>query len=151
MHQLTLVNKPFCLHQLFESNYHKLLRLIPQLHSIQSSAMISEPSDKPTLSLKVIEKTKYTLEIHLCYHCHADIHETIGTDAPLKIRVYLDTQLAEIIAASTHLTTVPAKDYPKAALEAKWLDNYHFEKWLTYCLSQGYQMIETPQIQAIPA
>ena len=141
MNQLNPVNKSFCLHQLFESNYLKLLRLIPELHYIQSSSMTAQLYKKPALKLIVIEKTTHTLTIQLGFF--SDDGETAlgDTESSLNIRIYLDTKSAEVMTVSANLLSIPSKDYPKAALDAKWPDNYLLDKWLNHCLSQGYQLL----------
>lgn len=151
MSELNLVNKSFCLHQLFESNYNKLLCLVPDLHSITSPIIIAQPNNKPKLRLSVLEQGAFTLEVQLTYHCNSDINEIEDADSSVNIRIYLDSKTAEIITFRPELLSLPATDYPKAALNAKWSLNYQLDKWLTHCLSQGYQLIETKQSQAIPA
>jgi uncharacterized protein YqiB (DUF1249 family) len=151
MSQLNPINKSFCLHQLFESNYLKLLRLIPQLHSIQSSSMIAELHNKPALRLTVVEKTKFTIDLQLRFFSHNDANEQVNMDTALNIRIYLDTKAAEVITTSSNLLSMPAKDYPKAALDAKWPANYQLDKWLTHCLGEGYQLLETSYSLPIPA
>jgi uncharacterized protein YqiB (DUF1249 family) len=151
MNLLNPINKSFCLHQLFESNYLKLLRLIPQLHSIQSSSMITELHNKPALRLTVVEKTKFTVDLQLRFVSLNDANEQINMDTSLDIRIYLDTKSAEVITTSSNLLSMPAKDYPKAALDAKWPANYQLDIWLTHCLSEGYQLLETSYSLPIPA
>lgn len=151
MSQLNPVNKSFCLHQLFESNYHKLLRLIPQLHSIKSTQMLAEPGNKPALELAVLSKTKFTLELQLGYLCPSDVDALTDNNPVLVIRVYLDSKTAEVITQSSNLLSLPATDYPKAILDAKWPDNYLLDKWLTHCLGQGYLLTEASRSPAIPA
>lgn len=141
MSQLNPVNKSFCLHQLFESNYLKLLRLIPELHCIQSSSMTALLSNKPALKLIVIEKTTHTLTIQLVFFSDNGETALVDTGSSPNIRVYLDTKSAEVMTTSTNLLSIPGKNYPKAALDAKWPDNYLLDKWLNHCLSQGYQLL----------
>ncbi|HFD13400.1 MAG TPA: DUF1249 domain-containing protein [Crenotrichaceae bacterium] len=151
MSQLNPVNKSFCLHQLFESNYFKLLRLIPQLHAIQSPQMQAELGNKPALHLTILDKTRFTLEIQLAYDCQTGATEPLNAESSLHIRIYLDSKTAEVITLSADLHLLPANDYPKAAVDAKWPDNYMLDKWLTHCLTQGYRLTEANHPQAIPA
>lgn len=150
MSQLNPVNKSFCLQQLYESNYHKLQQLIPQLHTIQSASLLATTDNKPSLQLRILEKNRYTLDIQLSYQSQTDVKQPIFEET-LDIRIYLDCKTAEIISAPLGLHAVPAADYPKAALDSKWPDNYLLDKWLTHCLCQGYRLIEFPQYQVIPA
>jgi uncharacterized protein YqiB (DUF1249 family) len=151
MNLLNPVNKSFCLHQLFESNYLKLVRLIPQLHCIQSSSITAQLYNKPALKLIVVEKTTHTLTIQLTFCSNDGEIELIDTDSSHNIRIYLDTKSAEVMTAPTNLLSIPGNNYPKAALDAKWPDNYLLDKWLSHCLSQGYELLETAHDQPIPA
>ncbi|MEE9412058.1 MAG: DUF1249 domain-containing protein [Methylococcales bacterium] len=151
MNQLNPINKSFCLHQLFESNYLKLLRLIPQLHCIHSSSITAQLHNKPVLKLIVIEKTTYTLTVQLVFCSDNGETELIDTDASLNIRIYLDIKSAEVMTTPTNLLSISGNNYPQAALDAKWPDNYLLDKWLSYCLSQGYELQETSHSQPIPA
>ncbi len=151
MSQLNPVNKSFCLHQLFESNYLKLLRLIPQLHCIQSSNITAQVLNKPALKLVVVEKSTHTLTVQLIFCSDNGEIELIDTDTSLNIRIYLDTKSAEVITTTNNLLSIPAKNYPKAALDAKWPDNYLLDKWLSHCLSQGYKLQERSNSHPMPA
>jgi uncharacterized protein YqiB (DUF1249 family) len=113
--------------------------------------MMAQLHNKPALILTVIEKSRFTLEIELKFHNQNGKYALIDADSSANIRVYLDTQSVEVITSSTNLLSMPAIDYPLAALDAKWPGNYQLDKWLTHCLSQGYQLLETTHSQPMPA
>ena len=61
------VNKSFCLELICESNYQKLLRLIPDLLTLKETAIGLAPNNT-TLHITVIESTPYTMTVELS-HC----------------------------------------------------------------------------------
>ncbi len=146
--RLRPVNKPYCLHELCEANYHRLLRLIPTLHQLDDS-MTASVNGKPVLFLSLLEKAPYTLILELG-HCFDDGIQAYSEPA-VKIRVYLDAQTVEVI----HDYNRPAinhafRHYPgiQKTLDYKWSLNYFLEKWLHHCLGHGYQFDGTQTEQA---
>ena len=139
------VNKPFCLEQIYESNYLKLLRLIPNLSSIKGHA-IGYSAGKPALYLKIIEKTSYSITLQLS-HCFKKNPDHFLEPA-VKIRIYLDARLAEVIrdhAKSDVFRTIKKLQQNNEAIDYKWTLNYFLEKWLSHCLQKKYQFNEEGQ------
>lgn len=139
MSLLNPVNKSFCLHTLCESNYYKLLRLIPGLHRIGESA-IASPAGKPTLHFRMIDKTPYTLTLELT-HCFGDRMDAFVEPA-VKIRAYLDAETAEVLADHNRPQIEHAFKQTERAdeiMDYKWTLNYFLEKWLNHCLQLGYR------------
>ncbi len=139
MGQLTPVNTAFCLEQLCESNYRKLFRLIPDLRSFADAA-VGYTDQQPALYLDVLERNPYTLTISLSHCFGRTLNELL--EPAVKIRVYLDAQVAEVIRdhARPDVSTV-IKD-PGSSLEIrdyKWRLNYFLEKWLDHCLKTDYR------------
>lgn len=138
MSQLQPINTSWCLEKLCESNYQKLFRLIPNLCSLSNNA-IGYTLDKPPLHLYVLERDRYTLTIELSYSFnHLSAEQILPA---VKIRVYLDARLAEVIRDYDR----PAVNYvyknPAAIREIqnyKWRLNYFLDKWLDHCLQTEY-------------
>ena len=65
MSKIRPVNKSLCLEQLCDSNYRKLLRLIPGLLQIQQDA-VAYAASKPELHLQIIGST---VEIRFVLRC----------------------------------------------------------------------------------
>lgn len=139
------VNKPFCLDQIYESNYRKLLRLIPNLSSIQRDA-IGYSAGKPSLYLEIIERSSYTITLQLS-HCFDKDLDYFFAPA-VKIRIYQDARLAEVIrdhARADVFKTINRLDQNNEALDYKWSLNYFLEKWLSHCLQTEYRFDEEGQ------
>ena len=143
MSRLSPVNTSLCLEKICESNYQKLFRLIPNLHSLNKIA-VGHTQNKPDLHLEILERNPYTLTIELS-HCFKQQLSELFAPA-VKIRIYLDAQLAEVI----HDGDRPAVDRvyrnPGLALEIqeyKWRLNYFLQKWLDHCLKTEYRFDET--------
>ena len=139
MVQVTPINKAICLEWVCESNYRKLLKLIPDLLSLNKTA-VGKASKKPDLQLDIIERSPHTLTIQLSHCFNQDPEDLITPE--VKIRVYLDAQLAEVLrdCARSDVSRV-FKDPGQTAeiLNYKWRLNYFLEKWLDHCLQKNYQ------------
>ncbi len=136
------VNKPFCLEQIYESNYRKLLRLIPNLSSIKNNA-IGYSAGKPALHLEIIEKSTYSITLQLS-HCFEKAPDHFFEPA-VKIRIYLDARLAEVIrdhAKSDVFRMINKLEQNNKVIDYKWSLNYFLEKWLSHCLQKKYQFNE---------
>ena len=139
MSEVNPVNKSFCLEKICESNYQKLLRLIPNLYNIHSRAIGQHPN-KPTLHLKIIERTAYTLTLQLT-HCFPDTPAELFEPA-VKIRLYDDAKLAEVLrdhCRTDVFKVVTDNSQSKKIMDYKWSLNYFLGKWLDYCLQTDYQ------------
>jgi len=133
------VNTSLCLEKLCESNYHKLFCLIPDLCSFQSQAT-GTTSNKPSLYLKVIERSKHTLTVELSHAFNNNLEDFM--EPAVKIRVYLDANLAEVL--NDHARPVVSKVYKDPAqsveiMNYKWRLNYFLQKWLDHCLQADYK------------
>ena len=139
MSQVNPVNKSFCLEQICESNYLKLLDLIPDLHKINTAAIGQFPN-KPSLHLKIIERNAYTLTVQLT-HCFLDAPDK-HIEPAVKIRLYGDAKLAEVLRDHSRVDVFRAitdTGQSKQIMDYKWSLNYFLGKWLDYCLQTDYQ------------
>ncbi len=141
MSHLNPVNTSLCLEQICASNYQKLLTLIPALPAFKHSAanMAVQASG---LHVAVLERSVYTLTIELsqCFGQQAEDLQQPG----LKIRVYLDVQLAEVLSDQDRAeVSAVYKDAGRSheIMIYKWRLNYFLQKWLDYCLHKGYRFI----------
>lgn len=138
MQLLEPVNTSLLLEKICESNFQKLFRLIPELTQFKDAA-IGITNNQPALHLAVLERNPYTLTIELS-HCFKDHHSPMMAPA-VKIRIYLDAQLAEVI--KDHDRPAVDKVYQNpgqliAIQTYKWRLNYFLQKWLDHCLSNQY-------------
>jgi uncharacterized protein YqiB (DUF1249 family) len=142
--QLKLVNTSWCLEQICESNYQKLFRLIPDLCAFDKSA-IGRTRNRPALQLDVLERNPYTLTIELNHCFNQPLSELITPR--IKIRVYLDAQLAEVIRDEDRPAVEKVHKAANCAREIqdyKWRLNYFLQKWLDHCLKTEYRFYSLP-------
>lgn len=132
------VNKSFCLEQICESNYQKLLKLIPDLMAVEKNAVGLAPHHT-TLHLEIIERTPYTMTVELSHCFSRNQHELL--EPAVRIRLYLDAQLAEVLSDHARAGVTQVFKDPGLSLEImnyKWRLNYFLQKWLDHCLKKEY-------------
>jgi uncharacterized protein YqiB (DUF1249 family) len=140
MARIEPINKSLCLEYLCASNFQKLLRLIPDLASLKQAAA-GHARGKPALQLTILEKTPYTLTLQLS-HCFPPHKSDPVFEPALKIRVYLDAQLAEVLRDHVRCDAASAIKNPgksREIMDYKWTLNYFLQKWLDHCLQMRYR------------
>jgi uncharacterized protein YqiB (DUF1249 family) len=145
------VNKSLCLEQICETNYQKLLRLIPDLFTYKETA-IGFAAHKTMLHLKVIEHSSFTMTVELSYCFNKNLEEFL--EPAVKIRIYLDAQLAEVISDHARASVAQVFKDPGLSREImnyKWRLNFFLQKWLDHCLKKDYQFvsIRSPDLACI--
>jgi uncharacterized protein len=120
---------------LYESNFIKLRKLLPEPEKIDDAA-ISKSAGHLDLYIKVVERSKFTTTFYLSY-CFPT-NSGLQMEPNLKIRIYHDAQLAEVMAGHLHHGRLILDNLPADALREKWQLNRFFNKWLGYCLRQGH-------------
>ncbi len=138
MGEVNPINKSLCLEHVCEANYQNLFRLIPELLEFNDYA-IGYAKNKPTLHLEIIDRSPHTLTIKLSHCFNQNLDEFL--EPAVKIRIYLDAALAEVI--SDHVRTDVSRVYkdPGQSVEImnyKWRLNYFLQKWLNHCLNKNY-------------
>ena len=139
------VNKSICLEQVCESNYQKLFRLIPDLMVFNAVAIGLAPHHT-TLHLHILERTAYTLTLELSHCFNNDLAPAV------KIRVYLDAQLAEVLSDHARAGVAQVFKDPGLSREImnyKWRLNYFLQKWLDHCLKNDYLFSAVSQASTI--
>lgn len=120
---------------MYEDNYIKLRKLIPQLQGIESTAVSTAPGHLD-LHLSIVERSKFTTTLRLSY-CFSESNET-RLEPNLKIRIYHDAGLAEVMSGKLHHGRLVLDHLPADALKQKWQLNRFLSKWLKYCLRQNH-------------
>lgn len=133
------VNTSLCLEKLCESNYQKLFSLIPDLCSFTNKAT-GKTKNQPSLYLIVIERSKHTITVELSHKFNRNLVEVM--EPAVKIRVYLDANLAEVLR--DHERPAVSRVYRDPAqsveiMDYKWRLNYFLQKWLDHCLLTDYK------------
>jgi len=149
MSYINPVNKSFCLEQMCASNYQKLLKLMPELLVLKEVAIGVALNNTP-LHITVIENTPYTMMIEL-NHCFNQSKDEYLEPA-VKIRLYLDAKLAEVMSDQAHSPIAMAfkdKGLSKDIMNYKWRLNYFLQKWLDHCLKKDYQFSVMTECSAL--
>ncbi len=130
---------------LYESNYLRLLRLIPELDRIDG-CFRSRVAGDCDLHVDIVERCRYTVTLSLTYHLATD--DGLLVDPDMTVRAYLDGQQAEVLSIGN------GDDPPRPAilrklvrqqsteLDRRWRRNIVLNKWLDYLSEQGHLVLD---------
>jgi len=127
---------------LYESNYLRLMRLIPELERIDGCYR-SRVAGDCDLHVDIIERCRYTVTLSLTYYFEAA--DGAVADPGMTIRAYLDGQLAESMSMGEqqrHAALRQLLQAHKPELDARWQRNVVLNKWLEYLSDQGHLILE---------
>ena len=127
---------------LYESNYLRLLRLVPELERLDG-CFRSRVAGDCELFFEVLERCRYTITMSLTYQFDSD--EGRIADPDVKVRAYLDGRLAEAMSIGVEhqhaeLRRLIRKN--RRELDARWRRNMVLNKWLDYLSDQGHLVLE---------
>ena len=127
---------------LYENNYMRLRRLIPDLSALPECAVSSLPGCL-SLHMTILERTKFTTTLCLTYYFKEGAEKV--AEPALTLRVYHDANQVEVLTGHLkhgrqHYHHIPAK-----AKKIKWKFNRFLYKWLGYCLYLGHSF---PQLES---
>ena len=80
---------------LYESNFLRLLRLVPELDRLDG-CFRSRVAGDCDLYVEILERSRYTVTLSLTYHFETD--EGLLVDPDISVRAYLDGRLAEVLS-----------------------------------------------------
>ena len=126
----------------YESNYLRLLRLIPELNRIDG-CFHSRVAGDCDLHVEILERSRYTVTLSLTYHFETD--EGLLVDPDMTVRAYLDGQLAEAMAIGKRQRHPSLQRLVKAhggELGRRWRRNVVLNKWLDYLSEQGHLVLD---------
>ncbi len=123
---------------MYEENFIKLRKLIPNLQKMEGEHTSQSPGHLD-LHLQIQERSKFTTTLFLSYRFGDDAE--MHMEPNLKIRVYHDAGLAEVMSGRLHHGRLVLENLPADARRQKWQLNRFLAKWLRYCLRQqhGFQ------------
>lgn len=127
---------------LYESNYLRLLRLIPEIDRLDGCFRCRVAGDCD-LHVEILERRRYTVTLSLTYHLETD--DGLLLDPDMLVRVYLDGQLAEAMAIGKqqrHAAMRRLMCVHRAELGQRWRRNIVLNKWLDYLSEQGHLILE---------
>ena len=126
----------------YESNYLRLLRLIPEIARLDG-CFRSRVAGDCDLHVEILERCRYTVTLSLTYHFETD--EGLLIDPDMVVRAYLDGRLAEVMAMGTRQRHVTLRKLVKEhgrELGRRWRRNMVLNKWLDYLSEQGHLVLE---------
>lgn len=126
----------------YESNYLRLLRLIPEIQRLDG-CFRSRVAGDCDLHVEILERSRYTVTLSLTYHFESDGGLLIDPD--MTIRVYLDMWLAEVMAiggTQRHSALRRLVNEHRRELDVRWHRNVVLNKWLDYLSEQGHLVLE---------
>lgn len=127
---------------LYESNYLRLLRLIPEIERLDG-CFRSRVAGACDLHVEILERCRYTVTLGMTYHFECE-GGTLA-DPDMKVRAYLDGRLAEVMSirgADRHTELRrPAREH-RRELDERWKRNVVLNKWLEYLTDQGHLLLE---------
>ena len=127
---------------LYESNYVRLLNLIPDLECLDG-CFRSRVAGDCDLHVDVLERSRYTATLSLTYYF---ANGTVRVaDPDMIVRAYLDGRLAEAISLCGHHRHAELRRLARkhgSQLGERWQRNVVLNKWLAYLLEQGHLILE---------
>jgi len=127
---------------LYESNYLRLLQLVPELERLDG-CFRSRVAGDCELFVEILERCRYTITMSLTYQFESA--DGIIADPDMKIRAYLDGRLAEAMSLGgdhRHAEIRRLIRKNRRELDARWRRNVIFNKWLEYLSDQGHLILE---------
>lgn len=127
---------------LYESNYLRLLRLIPELDRLDG-CFKSRVAGECDLFVEVIETSRYTVTLSLTYRLATD--EGLLADPDITVRAYLDGKQAEVLAigeSQRHAALLRLVSEHREELDRRWRFNIVLNKWLEYLSDQGHLILD---------
>lgn len=124
-----------------EANYHRLHRLLHGFEAGLNRQVALPIGDATTMNLVILERTPYTSLVEIRQQ---------GAATPswlpqpcLKVRLYHDARLAEVVDYGGRRNPRPRHPYPNDHMlqpdeKAQW--NRFLAEWLAFALNQGYAL-----------
>ena len=128
--------------EVYERNYGLLLRMAPQLPWDDVERQVCGWAG-PLLYLEVTERHRYTTDIRLTHYLqtggYEPQHRTPRAIPDLLLRACHDSRQLEMLGRAGRLSRSLSGCVEGASeLDRRWAASLFLERWLTYCLNQGY-------------
>ncbi len=127
---------------LYESNYLRLLQLVPELKRLDG-CFRSRVAGDCELFVENLERCRYTITMSLTYRFDAEDGRVADPD--IRVRAYLDGRQAEAMSLGGEhrhgaLRRLIRKN--RHELDTRWRRNVVLNKWLEYLSDQGHLILE---------
>jgi uncharacterized protein YqiB (DUF1249 family) len=123
---------------LYESNFLRLMRLVPDLDVLEST-VVSRVADALDLYLCVEERFKYTTTVSLTYRFTEN--DSVILEPNARVCVYHDVRAAELVSHCRRKRPRTVRPWIRGRmpeLENRWEMNRFLYKWLKFCTHQGH-------------
>ncbi|MGH8221553.1 MAG: DUF1249 domain-containing protein [Woeseiaceae bacterium] len=127
---------------LYESNYLRLLQLVPEIERLDGYYQ-SRVAGDCDLHVEINEKSRYTTTLSLSYFFYENGKRIADPD--MLVRVYFDGGLAEAMnycGAGRHRGLRRFARACRHELDTRWQRNMVLSKWLEYLIDQGHLVLE---------
>jgi uncharacterized protein YqiB (DUF1249 family) len=127
---------------LYESNYLRLLQLVPELERLDG-CFRSRVAGDCELFVEILERSRYTITMSLTYRFDSEAGRVANPD--IRVRAYLDGSLAEAMSLGAdhqHQALRRLIRRNRGELDARWRRNIILNKWLEYLSDQGHLILE---------
>jgi uncharacterized protein YqiB (DUF1249 family) len=125
---------------LYEHNYMRLRRLIPDVAVLPENAVSDVPGCL-SLFADVIDHTDFTTTLRLTYHFHED--DSVVLEPDITLRIYHDAHQAEVLTGHLKHGRLHYDHIPEETMAIKWKLNRFLYKWLGFCLHLGHTFTAT--------
>jgi len=126
---------------LYESNFLKLMELIPGIKNFENSQIMAAAGEY-NIYLVVFERTKYTISFSMSYIFESQNDTYIEPN--IKVKLYFDGSLAEVLSINEKQNKnelMRLMNQNKGIVSALWKKNIIFNKWLDYLLDKSYLIV----------
>lgn len=126
---------------LYDDNYHKLMALVPDVRYL-SGVLVFESHRNMELQFELCDHSKYTTTVTLMLRLRSGSRWV--SDPTMKIRVYHDAQVAEVIAYQNQSHFAPVYPYPNPRMfnrfEKRRLNEF-LAKLLDFCIADDNRFV----------
>lgn len=127
-------------HAQCETNYHLCMALVPDCRQGRNQWSFAINGHQPVrIQLAVIEMAPYTTTLDLV---QLDSGHSFLQAPRIRIRLYHDANMAEVVAWNHHRHWQPVYDYPNAHMyqrDEKLVLNRFLGEWLAWCRKLGIE------------
>ncbi|MDH3748304.1 MAG: DUF1249 domain-containing protein [Gammaproteobacteria bacterium] len=127
---------------MYESNYLRLLHLIPELERLDG-CFRSRVAGDCDLYVDILERSRYTVTMSLTYYFESE--GCRNADPDMLVRAYMDGQLAEAMNLGVEHRHAELRRLVRGhrmELGERWRRNVVLNKWLDYLIEQGHLILE---------